>query len=357
MTKLEKAVCIAAANTGRSVIRLNAGFMIDVQGKSEDFLTFGVKNTDALPAQLIDRLRNHRDFLWLTVDKMSDLGRSVDIDLVNPLTYRLMTGSTSGGCVNILKGINDICIGTDGGGSILAPALSTNLFSFMGQGCGLSLDVKGRSTDGLKFTPAAGIIASTYEYLLKASKVLCDFDFGAKRAKRTRIIVPEPGCLILPDGNDSTEKMRFALDNMAGEYDLNEFWFSSPYDRTVTTQELSSIFESDKADIVLSWEGPIDVFSYDETIPRSFGGSAVSEVAGHYGKALLKCANICGCSALTVPGGDLASGFVIICAAGFDNASAAFELAKKLSSWHSRPEMFEYYFVRHEKYSAGSAMK
>lgn len=33
----------------------------------------------------------------------------------------VMTGSTSGRAGNVLKGINDVCVGTDGGGSVLAP--------------------------------------------------------------------------------------------------------------------------------------------------------------------------------------------------------------------------------------------
>jgi len=139
MTRLEKSAGIAKAHLGRSVVRLNKNYLNEASEKSEDFLTFGIKNTNGLPGEIIDRLRKHPDYLWLTVDKMADIGRSVDVDLINPITYRLMTGSTSGGCVNILKGINSLCIGTDGGGSVLAPALSTNLYSFMGKGCGLAL--------------------------------------------------------------------------------------------------------------------------------------------------------------------------------------------------------------------------
>jgi hypothetical protein len=61
---------------------------------------FGVKNTNGIPREVFERLRRNGNYLWLTVDKMADLGRSVDTDLVNPLTYRPMTGSTSGGAVN-----------------------------------------------------------------------------------------------------------------------------------------------------------------------------------------------------------------------------------------------------------------
>lgn len=35
-------------------------------------------------------------------------------------------GSSSKGPMNILKGVNDVCMGTAGGGSIHAPVLATN---------------------------------------------------------------------------------------------------------------------------------------------------------------------------------------------------------------------------------------
>jgi len=350
MSKAEISVEIARANLGRSVIRLNPGYLQEICEKNDGFLTFGIKNTAALPNELIDKLRRHPDFLWLTVDKMADLGRSIDTDLVNPLTYRLMTGSTSGGCVNILKGINSLCIGTDGGGSVLAPALSTNLFSFMGKGCGLALGVDSRSTDGLAFLPGAGVVASTFDILLKASNVLCDRLFGGPPEKKPRIVVPERGCLILPDGSDARDKMQTALDSFSEDFEVHEFQFSSPFDRTATTRELSEIFENN-TDIVLTWEGPIDVFGYDETIPRAFGGSAVQEITGSHGKALIKSANICGCSALTVPGAELAAGFVIVCGQGFEKASMGFYLAQKLSMLQKRPDMFEYYYINREKHS------
>jgi Asp-tRNA(Asn)/Glu-tRNA(Gln) amidotransferase A subunit family amidase len=48
-----------------------------------------------------------------------------------------MTGSTSGSPINILKGLNDFAIGTDGDGSVLAPAMSCQLPSVIRAGLGL----------------------------------------------------------------------------------------------------------------------------------------------------------------------------------------------------------------------------
>lgn len=351
MTKIEKSFSIAEANLGKSVVRINPQVFAEVSEKAEHVFTFGIKNTAALSHNLIDKLRKHPEFLWLTVDKMTDLGRSVDTDIINPLTYRLMTGSTSGGCVNILKGINDLCIGTDGGGSILAPALSTNLYSFIGKGCGLALDTNSRSTEGLAFLPSAGIISSAFDILKKSAGILCDLNFEESDESKIRLIIPERDNLILPDGTDAHCKVKSALENFPAEVEVKEFRFESPFDRKVTTTEINQLFANGENDIILAWEGPIDVFGYDETIPRAFSGSAVRELTGAHGKALLKSANICGCSALTVPGDELAAGFVIICAPGVAKAQMGFRLAEKLSEVYKRPEMFEHYFIRREKFS------
>lgn len=82
-----------------------------------------------------------------------------------------MTGSTSGGAVNILKGAIDLCLGTDGGGSVLAPALATNLPAFMGNGIGLR-GGQGRSTDGIPFMAGLGVIGCTLDMVLEATELL-----------------------------------------------------------------------------------------------------------------------------------------------------------------------------------------
>ena len=70
-------------------------------------------------------------FLTHTRDRMSLGGRAVDMQLVNPLTGRHMTGSSSGTALNVFYGINDLGVGTDGGGSVLAPAAALNLYGFI----------------------------------------------------------------------------------------------------------------------------------------------------------------------------------------------------------------------------------
>lgn len=351
MNGLEKSLSLARANLGKSVIRINRTALDESRGKADGAQPFGIKNT-ALPQNLVDKLRRHPDFLWLCVDKMADLGRSVDTDLVNPLTYRLMTGSSSGGCVNILKGITSMCLGTDGGGSVLAPALATSLYSFMGQGCGLTA-VSGASTalstDGLAFTPGLGVIAARFAVLRQACAVLLDAE-PPDNGEEIRLLVPAAGCLPLPGGGDARQKLEPLLGTLPPRFQLREHAFSAPYDRSATVAELHSLFSEGGADLVLSYEGPVDVFGYDETIPRAFGGPAVSRMTGQHGKALVKAANIAGCSAFTVPGAELAAGCVIVCGPGRDKAFRGFALAEHLAAHMTRPEIFERYFVRLEKF-------
>ena len=53
------------------------------------------------------------------------------MQLMNPLTGKPMTGSSSGTALNVFYRINDLGVGTDGGGSVLAPAAALNLYGFI----------------------------------------------------------------------------------------------------------------------------------------------------------------------------------------------------------------------------------
>lgn len=114
MTNLSNKLELAKREVGRSVIYINPNVREESETKNQHPLYFGLKDTNQIPDNIINRLRYHPDYLWLTVDKASNRGRAIDTDLINPVTYRVMTGSTSGGPINILKGMIDFAIGTDG---------------------------------------------------------------------------------------------------------------------------------------------------------------------------------------------------------------------------------------------------
>lgn len=352
MLTIQQRLQLAEANTGGSVVRINPDVLSEAQDKTENPATFGIKNTDAIPKELIDTLRNHPDFLWLTVDKMSALGRSVDTDLTNPITYRYMTGSSSGGCINILKGMTDLAFGTDGGGSVLAPALSTNLYSFLGSGAGIVSTEQGVSTDDLPFSIGIGVIAKDFSLLKKAGELLLGTSIPSSQ-QEVQLIVPAPGSLMLPDGTDAREMLDPILAKLSSRYQVTEFFFSAPYDRVSMVKDLERIFSND-ANLLLTFEGPVDVFAYDETIPRSFRGKAAKTLTIPHSKASVKAANIHGCSAFTIPSQRLASGFVITCAPGITDTLHGFALAEQIASASSLPSVFQRYFIHREKYTEPS---
>lgn len=84
----------------------------------------------------------------------------MDLQLINPITGKWMTGSSSGTALNVFYGINDAGIGTDGGGSVLAPAAALNLYGFISpliEQDHMRQHSKA-STDGILFSPSIGAI-------------------------------------------------------------------------------------------------------------------------------------------------------------------------------------------------------
>ena len=97
----------------------------------EDKIAVGIKNVSSIPNTLMHKLEKC-GFALHTIDKKSQLaGRAVDTELINPITGHYMSGSSSGTALNVFAGINDLGIGNDGGGSVLAPAMCVNILGFI----------------------------------------------------------------------------------------------------------------------------------------------------------------------------------------------------------------------------------
>jgi len=343
---LEDRLILAHQALGRSVVDVNPRALAESKTKRPHFNCMGVKDTSDIPDALLNRLLSSPNWLVLTIDRMSDLGRSIDCELVNPLTYRPMTGSTSGGAINVLKGINDICLGTDGGGSVLAPALATNLYAFLGKGVGLACDLASCSTDGLSFAGGVGFIARTFELCITAAQDAgaIDLDGGNLPSK---VIVPARGCAKLPSGQDMREHLEPYLEYLAIE--IEEHAFTDIYDRRSSVFDLSYMWEKDPCTCVLTFEGPVDVLGADETIPREFAGIAPRIVAGTPSKALSKAVNIAGGTAMCVPSDELACGLLVACGPGLEAARDMLCLARKLSEHTKLPSCLVRYFHDRKK--------
>jgi len=115
MTSFHERLQLAKRELSRSVVDVNLN--IDEQKVSKYSFFYGIKDTDQIPDHYFRIIGKSGRYIRLTTDKASDYGRAIVSDLTNPITYRAMTGSTSGGPINILKGIIDFSIGTDGSGS------------------------------------------------------------------------------------------------------------------------------------------------------------------------------------------------------------------------------------------------
>lgn len=357
---LEQRVLVAQAALGRSVVAVNPRVVARLADGADPCLlassldgrlTYGVKDSAAIPREVLMRLAGDSGLLPLTIDHMADLGRSVDTELVNPLTYRPMTGSTSGGPINVLKGINDFCVGTDGGGSVLAPALATNLYALMAKGLGLVCEGKSRSTDRLAFRGGVGFIGRSLKVVLRAAEVASGEGLRCDSRPPAAVVVPTRGCVALPCGGDMRERLAPLLD-VAG-LGAEERDFCDLYEREPTVRDLRELWGERPCACVVTFEGPVDVFSADETIPRQFGGVGPSKVAGIRSKAQVKAVNMAGGSALCVPVGELACGMVVSCGPGAEALRGAVCVAGALEVAVRKtcplPEVFERYFVDRAK--------
>jgi len=358
--KLEDRIELAKRELGRSVVRINPFLHQDVKNKAQDVLCFGVKNTNQIPVDIFNKLRFSRNYLWLTIDKMSDKGRSIDTDLVNPLTYRVMTGSTSGGPINILKGINDFALGTDGGGSVLGPAMSCQLPSIIGAGLNLLVKDESISTDNIEIRGSVGIIAKNLNIAIKVLAELTGYNLTSKANKckqEIKVAVPKRGTVATPNSQDMFYKLAPYLEALKTyNYQFIEVDFSEIDKREVAIAKINEVFSENGADLILTYEGPVDVFGYGETIPQKFGKTGML-LTKNNGKYLLRAANICKTTAITIPTDDIASGLLIVAKYGAENAVKAIELAQKLESLIRLPEVWVRYFLTDERYCRGFEIK
>ena len=344
MLRLGKAAALAWRQMGKSVVQANGDFLLDAaagvaQGKAVH--PFGVKNTGQIRREYLARLARDGSFVWHTVDGMADGGRAVHLDLVNPLTGRWMTGSSGAGAVNVLLGVNDLAVGTDGGGSVLAPALSLNLFSIMAGGLGLTGDLRRQSTDGISFVPGVGVISPSLALARQAVERMLDEKLPSP-GKSGVAAVCRPGCLRLPDGSDMGERLAPAaalLERQGWKIELETL--PDGRNRGESIARLRQLLA--RYDLVLSWEGPVDLAGMGDSVFGVMGPAAAAE-QNRSGKYLVRVANMAGATAVTIPAGEVSSGLVITAPAGANAGSLALAAAECLEKEYPLPELYGRYF-------------
>ncbi len=297
---------------------------------NHDGYYFGVKNSLYLTNEMEEKL-NQCSYYLHTRDQSSLGGRAIDINLKNPITGLPMTGSSSGTAINVFLGINDIGMGTDGGGSVLAPAISLNLFSLIDPV--LFREERKRekdkiSTDGISFVPSIGLISKNLKLVQELYFNLRDLESSNREAK---ILVDDANiCNLLKDEN-------VEVSSFEGKYD-NE--------RLALIETTKRLLE--KYDIIVSKEGPVDLHGFGDTVFGHFDDKT-KKIQIDANKGFLRIANMTNCFALTVPSGELSTAYVILC--DTNNVSAikkSFIIAENL--YRENDELSERYFLNYKNY-------
>ena len=297
---------------------------------NHDGYYFGVKISLYLTNEMEEKL-NQCSYYLHTRDQSSLGGRAIDINLKNPITGLPMTGSSSGTAINVFLGINDIGMGTDGGGSVLAPAISLNLFSvidpllFQEE---RKVENEKVSTDGISFMPSIGLISRNLNVLRELYLKLRVLEDSNQRVK---ILVDDKNiCDLLNDEEVD-------LDTFEGKY----------------TDERLELIETtkrrlEKYDIIVSKEGPVDLNGFGDTVFGHFDDKT-KKIQIDANKGLIRIANMTNCFALTVPNGELSTAYVILCNAY--NVAAikkSFIIAENL--YRENDELSERYFLNYKNY-------
>ena len=297
---------------------------------NHDGYYFGVKNSLYLTNAMEEKLKQCSYYLH-TRDQSSLGGRAIDIDLKNPITGLPMTGSSSGTAINVFLGINDIGMGTDGGGSVLAPAVSLNLFSVIDPLLFYEERKKENekvSTDGISFMPSIGLISRNLKLLRELYLNLRALE---NSNRETKILVDDENiCNLLKDEN-------LEVSSFEGKYD-NE--------RLALIETAKRLLE--KYDIIVSKEGPVDLNGFGDTVFGHYDDKTKKiQVAAN--KGFLRIANMANCFALTVPSGELSTAYVILCDS--NNVSAirkSFLIAESL--YRENDALSERYFLNYKNY-------
>ena len=233
-----------------------------------------------------------------------------------------MTGSSSGTAINIFLGINDLGIGTDGGGSVIYPAVSLNLYSFLGSGIGLKSEKMKKSTDGIDFSAGIGLISRDLETLYSAVTLL------------SNIKNEEISCRIAV--LDNLEK-DLKIKNISNKSFIPDNFDSD--DRMDIINKLSKIFS--KYDLLVAKEEMIDFHSYGDSIIGNFGEKAKKSQLDS-NKKLGKVLNMMNLSVLTVPADEISSAYIIIAKTGTDHIDTLFKTARILE--HKENPLIQKYF-------------
>ncbi len=323
---------LAMANVYHSVMKVYPNCISDINSDKDYYL--GVKQATLISPALLAFL-GENGFHFHTLDKASHKGRGIDFQLKNPLTGKAMTGSSSGTALNVFLGINDIGIGTDGGGSVLSPAATLNLIGMIHPAFGANwVDFqmyKKVSTDNIVFTPSIGFISRKLQLVEEVATLFVETEMEKNEVK------------VAIDAD--IEKEKWASWKIAADIRSRNFAYKYEASREELIDEVEALFT--EVDIIVSKEGPIDVDGMGETLFGHFDTQTrATQVQGK--KGFVRVINMCNAMGLIVPVGELATGYLIIARPQHGLEKKVFQLAELLIA--KEDPLVANYFLDHHAY-------
>lgn len=328
LKKVYSSIARARKFLDKTICEINDNIVLKIFDKDNPKL-FGIKNTKNISAEFLNELEKMNYFPH-TIDKMSDRGRAIDINLKNPLTGRNMTGSSSATAINVLYGINNIGIGTDGGGSVLAPALSLNLYSILYKGIGIKGKESKKSTDNIEFTPGVGIISQYFEDIETITN-------GVLKSNKNKILSNRKANILIL--NDIGDEILDILNEEKISFKKRNINFSDK------REELIKLGQNmlEEFDIVIYKEEKIDLEGFGDSIFGTMGEES-SIIQNNSNKKLIKVLNMINVTAITLPINEISSGIVIFAREGEEYISELLEIGRKIDR-ERRTELFKKYFL------------
>ena len=305
---------VALLNPYRSVVKT---FDID-----KDKIPVGIKNVASIPNTLMHKLENY-GYALHTIDKKSQLaGRAVDTELINPITGHIMSGSSSGTAINVFAGINDLGIGNDGGGSVLAPAICLNILSFISKKIEEDRVQKPKpNTDGMVATNSIGFMTRDKNLLIQT----IEYAINIKPAD-------DYGLVYSGSKYEGIESEVIELmDNHAP--------------RNILVPYLEDILK--KCDVLLIKEGPVDLDGFGDSLFGHFDERTrlIQEKAN---KGYVRVCNIAGATAMSLPMSELGCSYLLMCENDDIKISRLLRLALEIDEYHD--PLIERYFLDHNNY-------
>lgn len=298
------------------------GSIVKTFDADENNYLVGIKNVSSIPNTLMHKLQPY-GFSLHTIDKKSQLaGRAVDTQLINPISGRYMSGSSSGTAINVFAGINDLGIGNDGGGSVLAPAICVNIMGFISKLIeeNRPMNIK-KNTDGISAGNSIGFMSRSRDILLQA----IDISINCTPADNYGLVY--------------SDKKYTDIDSQV--IDIMEC-HSPRKELTVYLRETIS-----KCDVFMIEEGPIDLYGFGDSLFGHFDEETkrIQEAAN---KGYVRVCNIAEATALAIPNEKLGTCYLLMCESKKEKINKMLKLMEYIPEVHD--ELIERYFLNLDNY-------